>query len=477
MKKGDNSPIPISATAYTDWVFIQWQGSGIVFADANSANTTVRLTGGDTTITAVFGDTLLGVPLMINDNGHGTTTPSGLQYVALGGITGTINVFPDTGYELYQDDWVKEAGDAVVNTVVAGTSYTITVNSLLTAIMLADFALKEYTLTVNDDGNGTTTPSGDITVSHGVARPIAATLTDPMKYVFSSWTVPIGTAAIGNASSTSTTATLTDGNATVQANFDKYGLYWTTWLSNSVNRSTFYFSDMEVLAGGSGYCAGVDLDIANEHVYYSDYNGRIWRCDLDGGNATLIYTHPQPGHYAIALDLISATKKIYFANYYTGIGRINLDGTGGYEVVMAGSPGGYRGVAVDGASGYVYAAHLNGIYRIDISGTLPQPPFFLLSASGAYEIDLDLTPGSEKMYWVEYYNNRCGSANLDGSAPGYPVPAGLSAPRGIGLDVANDMMYIANQGNNTIAAYTLSGTQIDAFPESGAPSGIAVDTD
>jgi len=97
--------------------------------------------------------------------------------------------------------------------------------------MLADFILKQYTLTVNNDGNGTTTPSGDIIVNYGAATSITAAISDPMRYFFNNWTVPIGTAQIGNLNSATTTATLTDGNATVQANFVKYGLYWTPYNS------------------------------------------------------------------------------------------------------------------------------------------------------------------------------------------------------------------------------------------------------
>ena len=251
--KGDNSPIPISATAYTDWAFIQWQGSGVVFADANSADTTVQLTGGDTTITAVFGDLTLGWPLIINNNGHGTTDQDGLQYVTVGDPTSTITISPDTGYELYQSNWITEAGVAVVNPVVDGTSYTITVTSPGTAIMLADFALKQYTLTVNDDGNGTTTPAGDIIVNHGAATSITAAITDPMRYIFDNWSLVSGTAQIGNSNSASTTVTLvTDGGATVQANFEKYGLYWTTYSSPYlVYRATLGFSDMTAIAGVS----------------------------------------------------------------------------------------------------------------------------------------------------------------------------------------------------------------------------------
>jgi len=470
--KGDNSPIHISATPYTDWAFVQWQGSGVIFANPYSASTTIQLTGGDTTITAVFGDLTQGWPLMINNNGHGTTDKDGLQYVSVGADT-NISVSPDTGYELTLSDWVIEAGAATV--LGSPNTYTITVTSPATTIALADFALKQYTLTVNSDINGTTTPTGDVTVQHGVPQSITATPAEG--YVLKDWTVESGDADIGNQNSTSTTATLTNGPATVQANFDKgYRLYWTTYTAPyTVNRASFDFSYMEQISSESTtLCTGIDIDTTNEHIYYSDYSGSIWKYMLDGSELDPSITNPIyntfGANYAIALD--SVNGKVYFSNDM-GIHRMNLDGSAP-ELFVSG--GGYRGVAVDAAGGYVYLTNLSGIYRATIAGTLPRPPSQVSSASGAYEIDLDVAAG--QMYWVEYYNNKCGRKFMNGSGSvTYIVPSGLNYPRGIDLDVANYSMYITNQGSNSISVYDLDGNFLAFLPVPGSPSGIAVDTD
>ncbi len=316
-------------------------------------------------------------------------------------------------------------------------------------------------------------PLAPQSVNHGDTTAITAALTaDPMRYFFKGWTVTSGSnVSFEDSAAESTTVTLTGGNATVKANFDKYGLYWTDFDLSTVFRSTSDFSSMAAIAGTPSEASGIDIDIANEHVYYSDYSGNIWRSDLDGGNPNIIYTiGTHPWNYALALDLVNIPNKLYAVNYSGGILRMNLDGSGVETVV--GGPG-YRGVAVDGAGGFVYIAYLIGIYRSNIAtGQL----FYLLPApGGAFEIDLDLT--NNKMYWVEYNFGTCKRANLDGSGPETLIGGGLNLPRGITLDVDSNRMYITSQGSNLIYECDLDGNLISPFPGTGAPSGIAIDTD
>jgi len=78
--------------------------------------------------------------------------------------------------------------------------------------------LTVYVLTITNDGNGTTVPSGSVDCNHGVAINIEATPEGP--YSFMNWTITSGSSVtFGNANSASTTVTLTDGDATIQANF------------------------------------------------------------------------------------------------------------------------------------------------------------------------------------------------------------------------------------------------------------------
>jgi hypothetical protein len=99
--------------------------------------------------------------------------------------------------------------------------------SALSMLALAFFAscsagvdvsgINNYTLTILDDGNGTTDPAGAVTVTHGVPESIVATPTDG--YGFETWIVKSGIAVFADAGSASTTVTLSNGNATIEAEF------------------------------------------------------------------------------------------------------------------------------------------------------------------------------------------------------------------------------------------------------------------
>jgi hypothetical protein len=86
------------------------------------------------------------------------------------------------------------------------------------AAVRASFEINTYALTVEDDGNGSTAPSGTISVDHGAATSLNAS--PAAGYAFARWTVASGAAALADSASAATTVTLTDGDATVRAEFE-----------------------------------------------------------------------------------------------------------------------------------------------------------------------------------------------------------------------------------------------------------------
>jgi len=111
-------------------------------------------------------------------------------------------------------NWTNVSGPAIIaNPSSPATTVILTVGD---AIIQANFSVIQYTLTINAVGNGTTTPSGAVTVSYGAQTTITAT---PTTGTFVNWTVISGTAAIAAPTSATTTVTLTSGDATIQANF------------------------------------------------------------------------------------------------------------------------------------------------------------------------------------------------------------------------------------------------------------------
>jgi len=80
-----------------------------------------------------------------------------------------------------------------------------------------DSVITDPTLTVTDDGNGSTSPAGAVAVDS--ARAMAISATADGGYNFVNWTVTAGSATFGNANLATTTVTI-NASATIRANFD-----------------------------------------------------------------------------------------------------------------------------------------------------------------------------------------------------------------------------------------------------------------
>lgn len=201
--------IPSSGYQFSSWTVTSGTAS---IANSASASTTVILTSGNATVRANFSP--ITYSLVMSNDGHGSTTPTGTVTVNYGAAT-SITATPSSGYLF--SSWTVTSGTATIaNPSSASTTVTLT---SVNATVQANFSSGIYSLTVSNDGHGSTTPSGSVTVNSGSATAITATAASG--YHFSNWTVISGTATITNASSASTTVTLTSGNAAIRANFSQ----------------------------------------------------------------------------------------------------------------------------------------------------------------------------------------------------------------------------------------------------------------
>jgi len=158
-------------------------------------------------------------------------------------------------------------------------------------------------------------------------------------------------------------------------------LYWMTYGPNGtghLSRANLDGTDITNLVDGLENPQSIELDVENDHIYWSDHwhdiglnkdVGTISRCSMDGsGVEVLIRGERNQGiPYAMTLDL--ENNKIYWSEGAPpSIKRANLDGSG-VEVLIA-----------------------EGI---------EEPLAIMLDASGG------------KLYWSEYIKNSIFRANLD----------------------------------------------------------------
>ncbi len=172
-------------------------------------------------------------------------------------------------------------------TTTAATTYYFIVSPYSSSYWSNSFTIRQTpapTLSVLNDGHGTTSPTGNTAVVAGVAQSISAT--PSIGYKFNNWTIPSGSATIANSTSYSTTVTL-NGNATIQANFS-------AGVINAITASDVSYNFT------SNYYSGVD----------------------PSGGAAFSFTAPSTGSYAVVVSdgALSSTKYLYYYGTSTGFG-------------------------------------------------------------------------------------------------------------------------------------------------------------
>jgi hypothetical protein len=129
--------------------------------------------------------------------------------------SGSSLLFTMSDWNVEQTVTVAAAEDA--DTVNGSASITCSASGIISKIVTANEVDNDFTLTVTNDGNGTTNPSGASVRTKGASIGISATAATG--YYFLNWTVTSGTATFGNTNASTTVAA--SENTTIRANFVK----------------------------------------------------------------------------------------------------------------------------------------------------------------------------------------------------------------------------------------------------------------
>jgi uncharacterized repeat protein (TIGR02543 family) len=148
-------------------------------------------------------------------NGNGNSSGTAPEEVVLDSnslVTATSNTtnLSKTGFDF--NGWNTKA-DGSGTILAAGATFRIKSDTTL----YAQWIVKKYTLTISAPVNGTVNQSGTISIDSGAVTTITATPASGFK--FKQWSVTSGTATIASPASVGTTIKLTQGNATIQAEF------------------------------------------------------------------------------------------------------------------------------------------------------------------------------------------------------------------------------------------------------------------
>lgn len=269
----------------------------------------------------------------------------------------------------------------------------------------------------------------------------------------------------GTAGGSLTNSTLSGNTAT-----DDGGAIWTnvpinivhsTITMNSSNAGGGIFADGATVTLSNTIVAGNTAVTANDDVdgsFSSDGFNLIevvgsatgFDNDLTGVNAKLDILADNGGSTPTYALLAGSPAMNAGANF----GAPTIDQTGAVRDEIP-DIGAYESAHL---STKVYWAETDtdAIYRANADGTAVQQ--IVAGLDNPIGLEVDLVGG--KMYWIESGTNRLHRSNLDGSASEILDASNLVAPKGIGLDLTNGHIYVADDGggaDDAIRRFDLDG--------------------
>ncbi len=201
----------------------------------------------------------------------------------------------------------------------------------------------QYSLTVQSDGNGTTSPGSGLQTT---GSPIPISATPNLGYFFQNWTLSSGAATFGDPNSASTTVTFTGSAATIQANFMyAEALYVTNLSSNNISAFVINSTTGALTAvDGSPFSAGTEpeglvVDPAVKFLYAANFaSNNISGYAINSANGVLSAVNGSPFSGIIEPQYLVVDPTSKFLYVDTRVSAYTINGTTGALTAMSGSP-------------------------------------------------------------------------------------------------------------------------------------------
>jgi hypothetical protein len=211
--------------------FVNWTGDTGTIANPNAASTTITMNG-DYSIQANFAIDTYTLSVTASPGAGGSPSFDGISPFNCS-VNATIHANTNPCYTF--SSWSPTAG--VANPSAKDTTVTMTQNRNLTA----SYVQKQNTLTMSNDGHGTTTPSTGLH-TYGCGTNVSVSAQANTCYVFDQWTgTAVDAGKVANPSASSTTVTV-DGNYTLQANFVTSDTFALTLVADPPGGGAPYFN-------------------------------------------------------------------------------------------------------------------------------------------------------------------------------------------------------------------------------------------
>ncbi|MDP6545674.1 MAG: PEP-CTERM sorting domain-containing protein [Phycisphaerae bacterium] len=219
-------------------------------------------------------------------------------------------------------------------------------------------------------------------------------------------------------------------------------MYWSDADTGKIQRANLNGSDVEDLVTGLPFLGDVELDLAAEKVYWSQFgsdpaSNAIRRANFDGSGVEDVRAGLNRPYY---FELDPSRGKIYWAELTnTMIHRMNIDGSGAIEDVVTGQVR-IRDVGPDPDGGMIYwndrDSHKVQRSPLDASGPVEDLYTFIPEEGKPHGMALD--PDAGMIYWTDTKTHQVMRGRMDGSGSPevlYDESIGLDDPWDIELDI------------------------------------------
>jgi hypothetical protein len=258
--------------------------------------------------------------------------------------------------------------------------------------------------------------------------------------------------------------------------------------SGSVWRVNADGTDKTLIATNLNRSIGVDVDSINGYVYWSEdgfgdgnaaYPSRIMRAKLDGSEPTVLFNEMDHGFSsAQMLQLDVANGHVYWTDYFQGVIRGNLDGTG--YTVLGGGPGSvqYTAIDLDLANNHIYfndPTQMGVLYRMDYSGANRVELVKGVSIIDSWHFNtISLDAANNNIYYADAGTHEIKRMDMAGTNPTLILTDFPAVPFGVAYGPGNTLYWLARA--QRIATAKIDGSEfVPSIAETGTtPFGIAI---
>lgn len=235
---------------------------------------------------------------------------------------------------------------------------------------------------------------------------------------------------------------------------DVSGIYWTDFTHQTVKKIELDGSNETLLDHALVYPARLAIHPGTGKLYWTDnFLKKIVRANTDGSDSEIIFSDGVAEPSAFAID--TNNDKLYWINSYNNkLYRSALDGTNVEEIYAA-----PRAFELDLTNSKIYGVSGGQLRISDLDGGNLQ---YINLAIGRDRPGIGLDVSNSKIYMANYQEGKIERVDIDGTNL-TDIVTGLVLPADVAVDETNDKLYWLEAGGNRIQRSNLDGSSVETL--------------